>query len=87
LLFNLPPLAAEKLSGLLAKMISLCPRGQNNKAFFNKMSRKLRILLSEAAMGDKQEGTSSGPTTSSCPVKDAALRLTVADPVGRVQDG
>jgi hypothetical protein len=54
-LFNLPPLAAQKPS----EMLRLCPRGQENNAFFNclflnKLPRELRILLSEAEMADKQ---------------------------------
>jgi hypothetical protein len=58
-LHNLPPLAAQKLSELLAEMLRLCPRGQENNAFFNclflnKLPRELRILLSEADMVDKQ---------------------------------
>ncbi len=58
-LFNLPPLAAQKPSELLAEMLCLCPRGQENNAFFNclflnKLPRELRILLSEADMADKQ---------------------------------
>ncbi len=58
-LFNLPPLAAQKPSELLAEMLWLCPRGQENNAFFNclflnKLPRELRILLSEAEMADKQ---------------------------------
>jgi hypothetical protein len=58
-LFNLPPLGAQKLSELLAEMLRLCPRGQENNAFFNclflnKLPRELRILLSEAEMADKQ---------------------------------
>jgi hypothetical protein len=36
-LFNLPPLGAQKLSELLAEMLRLCPRGQENNAFFNCM--------------------------------------------------
>jgi hypothetical protein len=40
-------------------MLRLCPRGQENNAFFNclflnKLLRELRILLSEADMADKQ---------------------------------
>ncbi len=40
-------------------MLRLCPRGQENNAFFNclflnKLSRELRIFLSEADMADKQ---------------------------------
>ncbi len=60
-LFSLliPPLAAQKLSELLAEMLPLCPRGQENNAFFNclflnKLPRKLRILFYEADMADKQ---------------------------------
>ncbi len=58
-LFNLPPLAAQKPSELLVEMLRLCPRGQENNAFFNclflnKLPRELRILLSEADMADKQ---------------------------------
>jgi hypothetical protein len=58
-LFNLPPLGSQKPSELLAKMLRLCPRGQENSAFFNclflnKLPRELRILLSEADMADKQ---------------------------------
>jgi hypothetical protein len=58
-LFNLPPLVAQKPSELLAEMLRLCPRGQENNAFFNclflnKLPRELRILLSEAEMADKQ---------------------------------
>jgi hypothetical protein len=59
-LHNLPPLAVQKPSKLLAEMLCLCPRGQENNAFFNclflnKLPRELRILLSEADMADKQE--------------------------------
>jgi hypothetical protein len=58
-LFNLTPLGAQKPSELLAEMLRLCPRGQENNAFFNclflnKLPRELRILLSEAETGDKQ---------------------------------
>jgi hypothetical protein len=58
-LFNLPPLGAQKPSELLAEMLRLCPRGQENNAFFNclflnKLPRELRILLSEVEMADKQ---------------------------------
>jgi hypothetical protein len=34
-LHNLPPLGAQKPSELLAEMLRLCPRGQENNAFFN----------------------------------------------------
>jgi hypothetical protein len=58
-LFSLPYQAAQKPSKLLVEMLSLCPRGQENNAFFNclflnKLPRELRILLSEADMADKQ---------------------------------
>jgi hypothetical protein len=58
-LFNLPPLAAQKPSELLAEMLRLCPRGQENNAFFNclflnKLPSELCILLSEEDMADKQ---------------------------------
>jgi hypothetical protein len=75
-LFNLPPLGAQKPSELLAELLRLCPRGQENNAFFNclflnKLPRELRILLSEAEMADKQAWapgpTSSPPTTASRP--------------------
>jgi hypothetical protein len=41
------------------EMLRLCPRGQENNAFFNclflnKLPRELCILLSEADMADKQ---------------------------------
>jgi hypothetical protein len=50
-LHNLPPLAAHKPLELLAEMLRLCPRGQENNAFFNclflnKLPRELRILFS-----------------------------------------
>jgi hypothetical protein len=45
-LFNLPPLGAQKPSELLAEMLRLCPRGQeNNCLFLNKPPRELRIIL------------------------------------------
>jgi hypothetical protein len=58
-LHSLPPLGSQKPSELLAEMLRLCPRGQENNAFFNclflnKLPRELRILLSEADMADKQ---------------------------------
>jgi hypothetical protein len=76
-LFNLLHLAAQKPSELLADMLRLCPRGQENYAFFyclflNKLPRELRILFSEADMADKQvlgAGlTFSPPTTASRPM-------------------
>jgi hypothetical protein len=58
-LHQLPPLANQKSSELLAEMLRLCPRVQENNAFFNclflnKLPRELRILLSEADKVDKQ---------------------------------
>jgi hypothetical protein len=58
-LFSLLPLAAHKLSELLAEMLCLCRWGQEKNTFFNclflnKLLRELRILLSEANMADKQ---------------------------------
>ena len=58
-LHHLPPLGSQKPSELLAEMLRLCSRGQENNAFFNclflnKLPRELRILLSEADMADKQ---------------------------------
>ncbi len=54
-----PASGAQKPSELLAEMLRLCPRGQENNAFFNclflnKLHRELRILLSEAEMADKK---------------------------------
>jgi hypothetical protein len=58
-LFSLPPLTAQKPSELLAEMLRLCPRGQENNAFFyclfpNKLPRELRILISEVDIANKQ---------------------------------
>jgi len=58
-LFSLPSQATQKPSELLVEMLLLCPRGQENNAFFNclflnKLPRELHILLSEADMADKQ---------------------------------
>jgi hypothetical protein len=58
-LHTLPPLAVQKPLELLAEMLRLCPRGQENNTFFNclflnKLPRELCILLSEADMADKQ---------------------------------
>jgi hypothetical protein len=58
-LHNLPPLGSQKPLELLAEMLRLCPRGQENNAFFNclflnKLPRELHILLSETDMADKQ---------------------------------
>ncbi len=58
-LLQLPQLAAQKLSKLLAKMLRRCPRGQENSAFFNclflyKLPSKVRILIAEDDMADRQ---------------------------------
>ncbi len=58
-LFSLLPLAAQQPSELLAEILRLCPRGQENSAFFNclffnKLPMEFCILLSEANMVDKQ---------------------------------
>jgi hypothetical protein len=58
-LFSLPSLTAQKLSELLAEMLRLSPRRQENNAFFNclflnKLPSELHILLLEADMEDKQ---------------------------------
>jgi hypothetical protein len=58
-LHQLLPLSNKKPSELLAEMLRLCLRGQENNAFFNclllnKLPRDLRILLSEVDMADKQ---------------------------------
>jgi hypothetical protein len=59
-LHNLPPLGGQKPSELLSEMLRLCPRGQENNAFFNclflnKLPRELRVLLARIDMADKQE--------------------------------
>jgi hypothetical protein len=41
-LFSLPSHAAQKLSELLVEMLRLCPRGQENNAFFNCLFLKAR---------------------------------------------
>jgi hypothetical protein len=56
-LFNLPPLRFQNPSELMAEMLCLCPRAQENNAFFkclffNQLPREL--LLLEADMADKQ---------------------------------
>jgi hypothetical protein len=58
-LLALPPLGKQKPSELLAEMIRICPRGEENSTFFNchflqKLPRELRVLLSEADMSDKR---------------------------------
>ena len=58
-LLSLPPLGKQKPSELLAEMLRICPRGEENSVFFNchflqKLPRELRVLLSEADMADKR---------------------------------
>jgi hypothetical protein len=58
-LLSLPPLGRQKPSELLAEMLRICPRGEENSVFFNchflqKLPRELRVLLSEADMADKR---------------------------------
>jgi hypothetical protein len=56
LLFNHPLLGRkQKLSEVLADMLRLCPRGQDNNdlfnyLFLNKLPRELQVLLTEADM-------------------------------------
>jgi hypothetical protein len=75
-LHNLPPLGAQKPSELLAEMMRLCPRGQENNAFFNclflnKLPRELRILFRRRIWQTSKRWapgpTSSQPTTASRP--------------------
>jgi hypothetical protein len=45
---------------LLAELVRICPRGEENSVFFNchflqKLPRELRILLSETDMSDKRQ--------------------------------
>jgi hypothetical protein len=59
-LLALPPLGKQKPSELLAEMVRICPRGEENSVFFNchflqKLPRELRILLSETDMSDKRQ--------------------------------
>ncbi len=63
-------------SELLAEMLRLCPRGQENNAFFNclfldKLPRELRILLSKADMADKQALGRQRQQTAGVPQADA----------------
>jgi hypothetical protein len=58
-LLSLPAMGQQKPSELLAEMIWICPRGEENSVFFNclflqKLPRELRVLLSEADMADKR---------------------------------
>jgi hypothetical protein len=60
-LFNLPPLAAQKPSELLAEMLRLCPRGQENNAcfncsFLNKLPRELPTHPSLGGGDGRQAG-------------------------------
>jgi hypothetical protein len=58
-LLSLPAMGQQKPSELLAEMIRICPRGEENSVFFNclflqKLPRELRVFLSEADMADKR---------------------------------
>jgi hypothetical protein len=58
-LFNMLSLAAQKLSELLAEMLRLCPRDQENNAFFNyfllnKLSRDSVFCSTKRTWRDKQ---------------------------------
>jgi len=58
-LHQLSPLTNQMLSEILAEMLRLCPKGQENNSFFNclflnKLPKDLQILLSEAYMVEKQ---------------------------------
>jgi hypothetical protein len=71
-LLSLPAMGQQKPSELLAEMIRICPRGEENSVFINclflhKLPRELRVLLSEADMADKRllSRTRFGPTTRS----------------------
>ena len=51
-LSQFPPLGAQKPSELMAAMLKLCPRGQEDSAFFtffylHRLPRELRVLLTE----------------------------------------
>jgi hypothetical protein len=58
-LLALPTMGQQKPSELLAEMLRICPRGEENSVFFNclflqKLPQELRVLLSEADMADKR---------------------------------
>jgi hypothetical protein len=70
-LHNLPPLGSQKPSELLAEMLQLCPRGQENNAFFNclflnKLPRERRRTW-QTSRRWAPGLTSSPPTTASKP--------------------
>jgi hypothetical protein len=58
-IFQLPPLGAQKPSELLAEMLRLCPRGQENSLFFtylflHRLPRELRVLLTDVDHNDRR---------------------------------
>ncbi len=58
-IFQLPPLATQKPSELLAEMLRLCPRGQENSLFFtylflHRLPRELRVLLTDVDHNDRR---------------------------------
>jgi hypothetical protein len=58
-ILEMPTLGAQKPSELLAEMLRICPRGEEDSIFFkctylNKLPRELRILLSDVVWADKQ---------------------------------
>jgi hypothetical protein len=58
-IFQLPPLGAQKPSELLAEMLRLCPRGQENSLFFtylflHRLPRELRVLLTDVDHHDRR---------------------------------
>jgi hypothetical protein len=58
-IFQLPPLGAQKPSELLAEMLRLCPRGQENSLFFtylflHRLPRELRVLLTDVDHADRR---------------------------------
>jgi hypothetical protein len=58
-IFQLPPLGTQKPSELLAEMLRLCPRGQENSLFFtylflHRLPRELRVLLTDVDHNDRR---------------------------------
>jgi hypothetical protein len=58
-IFQLPPLGAQKPSELLAEMLRLCPRGQENSLFFtylflHRLPRELCVLLTDVDHNDRR---------------------------------
>jgi uncharacterized membrane protein YgcG len=58
-LFALPPLGARRPSEMLAEMVRLCPRGQEDSVFFtycflHRLPRELRVLLTDVDHSDRR---------------------------------